>query len=77
MFEDWIRLQNSDIQIEVFSRISHFLSNSELVSIMEVVNSGVDIVSAHSRIGVLEKYQINIFRIREIITERYPDLVVG
>ncbi len=76
MFEKWLRLQNREIQLEVFNRISHHLSNSELVAVMNAVRIGKDIVDAHIERGLLDKYRVDLFRIRQIVTEYYPDRVI-
>lgn len=77
MFEKWIRLQEKDIQLEVFNRISHHLSNNELVSVMNAVSSGRDLVDIHIELGLLEKYRVDLFRVREVITDRFPEKVIG
>lgn len=77
MFEKWIRTQNMEIQLEVFSRISHHLSDSELVSVMNAVRNGRDLVDIHIEMGFLEKYRVDLFRIRQIVTEIYPEKVIG
>lgn len=76
MFEFWIRQQCDKIQLEVFNRISHHLSNNELVSVMEGVRNGRDIVDIHIEMGLLDKYRVDLFRIRQIVTERWPDDVI-
>lgn len=76
LFENWIRMQCNKVQLEVFNRISHHLSNNELVSVMDGVESGRNIIDIHIELGILEKYRIDLFRIRQIVTERWPDLVV-
>lgn len=77
MFEQWIREQSRDIQLEVFNRISHHLSNSELISVMRFVESGRDLVDIHIELGLLDKYRVDLFRIRQIVTEKWPEKVVG
>lgn len=76
MFEKWIRMQCSEVQLEVFNRISHHLSNSELIDIMRAVESGREIVDIHIELGLLEKYRVDLFRIRQIVTERLPEKVI-
>lgn len=77
MFEQWIREQKRPIQLEVFNRIAHHLSNSELISVMREVEGNRDIVDVHIGLGLLDKYRVDLFRIRQIITEKWPDEVVG
>lgn len=76
LFENWVRIQSSKVQLEVFNRISHHLSNNELVAVMNAVQSGRDLVDIHIELGILEKYKIDLFRIRQIVTERWPDIVI-
>ncbi len=77
MFESWIRVQSKEMQLEVLNRISHHLSNQELISVMNEVESGRDIVDIHIEKGFFEKYRVDLFRIRQIVTERWPEKVVG
>lgn len=76
MFDIWIQKQSKKIQVEVFNRISHHLSNSELLNVMSRVQQGEDIARVHIAAGLTQKYQIDLFRIRQIITERFPKEVV-
>ncbi len=77
MFEQWIRQQSKKIKIDVFNRITHHLSNSEIIYVMDQINSGRDIVDVHIEKGLLDKYRIDLFRIREIVTDKWPQEVVG
>lgn len=42
---------------------------------MEAVKSGRNIVDIHIELGLLDKYRVDLFRIRQIVTERWPDEV--
>lgn len=77
MFEEWIRQQNKTIQLEVFNRISHHMSNTELIGVMNDVSSGRDIIDAHIVRGLIDKYRVDLFRIRQIVTENFPETVIG
>lgn len=77
MFEEWIRMQDSGIQLEVFNRISHHLSNNELLAVMNSVNAGRDLVDIHIENGLLSKYRVDLFRIRQFVTENFPEKVIG
>lgn len=77
MFEHWIRDQNRSIQLEVFNRIAHHLSNSEIVAVMREIESNRDIVDVHIDLGIIEKYRVDLFRIRQIVTEKWPERVIG
>lgn len=75
MFENWIRQQGKEIQLEVFNRFSHYLNNNELVSVMDGAQSGRNLVDIHLELGLFEKYRTDLFKIRQIVTERWPDIV--
>lgn len=76
MFEQWIREQRRSIQLEVFNRIAHHLSNTELISVMRGIENNRDIVDVHIEQGLLDKYRVDLFRIRQIVTEKWPDEVI-
>lgn len=74
--QQWIKKQPSSLQIEIFKRISHFLSNNELKYVMQGVADGRDLMMLHEELGLFEKYQIDMLRIMDIIRNRYPDEIV-
>ncbi|QEN04835.1 hypothetical protein EW093_09005 [Thiospirochaeta perfilievii] len=76
MFKDWIDKQQQDIQLIFFNKLSHFLSNNEIVSVMNQVADGVDIADAHIKMGLIEKYRVEIFKLRQWITDKYPNRVI-
>ena len=67
MFEQWIRLQSPKTVLEVFNRLSHFLSDRELLLVMEGIRDGREIVDIHIEIGVLDKYRVDLNKIRELV----------
>lgn len=77
MFEQWIRSQPSDIVMEVFNRFAHYLNNNELILVMDGVKNGRDIIDIHIELGLPGKYKTDLFRIRQIVTEYFPDRVIG
>ena len=76
MFEQWIRLQSYEITLDVFNRLSHFLSDSELLTVMDRVRNGREIVDIHIELGLLDKYRVETFKIRELVTDYNPDRVI-
>lgn len=76
MFEQWIRLQTNDIKLDVFNRLSHFLSDHELLTVMEGMRIGREIIDIHIELGLLDKYSVDLFKVRQIVTEQNPDLVL-
>lgn len=43
---------------------------------MNGVKSGRNIVDIHIELGLLDKYRVDLFRIRQIVTDKWPDDVV-
>ncbi|MBN2617148.1 MAG: hypothetical protein JXR64_02410 [Spirochaetales bacterium] len=67
--EEWVRLQSKEVQLEFFYQLTNFMSNSEIISVMEGVNSGRNIVDMHIELGLLERYSVEIPRIIELLKE--------
>lgn len=67
MFEQWIRLQSPKTVLEVFNRLSHFLSDRELLLVMEGIRDGREIIDIHIELGVLDKYRVDLNKIRELV----------
>jgi hypothetical protein len=74
--QQWIKNQTPPLQIEIYKRISHFLSNNELKYVMQGVADGRDLMILHEELGLFEKYQIDMLRMMDIIRNRYPDEVI-
>lgn len=74
--QQWIKKQPLSLQMEIFKRISHFLSNNELKYVMQGVADGRDLMMLHEELGLFEKYQIDMLRMMDIIRNRYPDEVI-
>lgn len=77
MFENWIRIQVNVIVLQVFNRLSHHLSNNELLAVMGGVKGGRDIIDIHIELGLLDKYRVDLFKIRQIVTENNSEKVIG
>ena len=75
--QEWINIQNKDIQMAVWQQVSHLLSNMELKFIMSGVQSGQDMMALHEELGVFTKYQVDMLRVLDIIRRRYPDDVIS
>ncbi len=76
-FVDWLRIQNSFIKMEVINRLTHHMSDNEILSVVDLLNNGINIVDAHEERGIYKKYTVDLFRIREIVTEKFPEQVIG
>ncbi|MDC7238860.1 MAG: hypothetical protein PQJ50_00735 [Spirochaetales bacterium] len=74
--QNWIKQQSPELQMEIWKRISHFLSNNELKYIMQGVSEGRNLMILHEELGLFEKYQIDMLRMMDIIRNRYPEDVV-
>lgn len=68
MFEKWIRFQSPEIVLEVFNRLSHFLSDRELIAVMEGIRDGRDLIDIHIELGVLDKYRVDLSKIQELVS---------
>jgi len=71
--QQWIKKQTPALQMEIYKRISHFLSNNELKYVMQGVAEGRDLMVLHEELGLFEKYQIDMLRMMDIVKNRYPD----
>lgn len=68
MLEEWLRKQQSDVQVEFFRRASHFLSDRELIDVMEGVKNGRNLTDVHIELGLLDKYCVDFSRIIELLS---------
>lgn len=68
MLEEWLRNQGQDIQVEFFRRASHFLTDQELLKVMEGVRSGRDLTDVHIELGLLDKYMVDFSRIIDLLS---------
>lgn len=75
--QEWIEIQNRDVQMAVWQQVSHLLSNMELKFIMSGVQTGRDMMSLHEELDVFTKYQVDMLRVLDIIRRRYPDDVIS
>ncbi|MDC7224714.1 MAG: hypothetical protein PQJ60_13295 [Spirochaetales bacterium] len=73
----WISLQNDQIQMEFWKRFSHFLNDRELSSVMADLERGIGLYEAHVNGGLLEKYQLEVFKLIQTLSRLYPDDAVN
>ncbi|MBF9014429.1 MULTISPECIES: hypothetical protein [unclassified Oceanispirochaeta] len=73
--QQWIKNQSPSLQMEIYKRISHFLSNNELKYIMQGVADGRNMMLLHEELGLFEKYQIDMLRMMDIIRKNHLDEV--
>jgi len=57
-------------QEEIWKRFTEFLSTRELRDVMRNVENGETLYSAHDKLGLISKYQIELLRICEILNRR-------
>ncbi|OQY31903.1 MAG: hypothetical protein B6241_12760 [Spirochaetaceae bacterium 4572_59] len=74
--QEWINIQNNDIQMKFWQQVSHLLSNIELKFIMNGVQRGQDLMELHEELNVFTKYQVDMLRVLDIIRKRYPDNII-
>ncbi|MDC7220753.1 MAG: hypothetical protein PQJ59_12535 [Spirochaetales bacterium] len=74
---NWISLQNDMIQMEFWKGLSHFLNDRELSHIMARLEQGKTLYQCHRDEGVLEKYQLEVFKLIQTLSRRYPDDTVN
>lgn len=68
MLEEWLRRQKSGVQVEFFRRASHFLSDHELIAVMEGVKNGRELTDIHIELGLLDKYGVDFSRIADLLS---------
>ena len=73
--QQWIKNQSPSLQMEIYKRISHFLSNNELKYIMQGVVDGRNMMLLHEELGLFEKYQIDMLRMMDIVRKNHLDEV--
>ena len=62
--------------MDFWKRLSHFLNDRELSKIMSDLERGKDIMNSHRDAGILEKYQLEVFKLIQTISRLYPDQTV-
>ncbi|MBN2628401.1 MAG: hypothetical protein JXA95_17175 [Spirochaetales bacterium] len=63
--------------MEFFKRLSHFLNDRELKSVMEGVARGRDILSCHEGAGLLDKYQLEVLKLMQTMSRLHPDRIAN
>ena len=67
---DYLTHQHPKKQEEIWKRLTVFLSNRELEDVMSRVEQGIDLYTAHNELGLVNKYQVEIMKILEIVNRR-------
>jgi hypothetical protein len=73
----WISLQNDEIQMEFWKRLSHFLNDRELSAIMMNMERGKSLADCHKEAGLLEKYQLEVLKLIQTLSRLYPEDIVS
>ena len=66
--EKWINSLQYSRQLFVFKALSEYLSNNELKNVMTEVGKGRNLLTVHSQLGLIRKYQVDLIRIHNSIT---------
>lgn len=64
---EWLSFQPKQIQTEVWKRLTAFLSTRELEQVMAKVRQGETIWQAHERLGLVDKYQLELSKIVDVL----------
>ena len=65
--EKWLHtLQNSE-QLQVFQALSEYLSVNELKNVMLELEKGSNLLTIHTQMGLIRKYQVDLIRIHNSI----------
>ncbi len=67
----WAASLPQDEQLQVFQRLSGYLSNREIRTVMAEAARGKTLHQIHVQMGFFEKYYVDFLRIRRIL---YPDM---
>lgn len=62
-FTEWIQRFPPKKQLEIWKQLAPFLSVRELKNVMTRVGAGEELLIIHQDMGLLEKYQVELFRI--------------
>ena len=69
----WIALQDDDIQMEFWKRLSHFLNDRELTCVMAEMEKGRSLLDCHRGMGMLDKYQLEVLKLIQTLSRLYPE----
>ncbi len=63
----WLGSLSEKEQLQVFKMLSGYLSVKELRIVMSEVKKGRSLLDIHRRMGLLEKYQVDLLRIQRML----------
>ncbi len=63
----WLGSLSEKEQLQVFKMLSGYLSVKELRIVMSEVKKGRPLLDIHRRMGLLEKYQVDLLRIQRML----------
>ena len=61
--ENWLHSLQSSEQLRVFQSLSEYLSVNELKNVMLELEKGSNLLTIHSQMGLIRKYQVDLIRI--------------
>jgi hypothetical protein len=64
---EWIKLQPMSVQTEVWKRLTAFLTTIEISQVMTQVEKGNSLYKAHEKLGLVDKYQLELSKIVGIL----------
>jgi hypothetical protein len=64
---EWIKLQPMSVQTEVWKRLTAFLTTIEIRQVMVQVEKGNSLYTAHEKLGLVDKYQLELSKIVGIL----------
>ncbi len=73
----WISLQDEEIQMEFWKRLSHFLNDRELTFVMSELERGIPLLVSHRKMGLLNKYQLEVLKLIQTLSRLFPDRIVN
>ncbi len=65
--DSWLSSLSENEQLQVFKALSGYLSVRELRMIMAEVEKGKSLYQIHKKRGLLEKYAVDLLRIRRLL----------
>ena len=61
--ENWLNSLHISEQLQVFQALSEYLSVNELKNVMLELENGRTLLTIHSQMGLIRKYQVDLIRI--------------
>lgn len=65
----WIATLDPKVQLEVFRRLTPYLSSQDLMQVMKRVQAGKSIFEAHRDLGLISRYYVHLLRILESVDD--------